>query len=87
MPAGYKVPEICSILTILTGKGSCFTQFSTGMAGWLLLIFLIYLHNQLSSIHSIRNGIESKNGWLLLSASFTGKFGLVFVLTLENAFS
>ena len=30
---------------------------------------------------------DSKNGWLLLSASFTAKFGLVFVLTLENAFS
>ena len=41
-------------LTILTGKDWCFsTQFSTGMAGWLLLIFLIYLHNRLSSIHSI----------------------------------
>ena len=25
--------------------------------------------------------IDSKNGWLLLSASFTVKFGLVFVLT------
>ena len=42
-----------SSLTILTGKDWCFTQFSTGMAGWLLLIFLICLHNQLSSIHSI----------------------------------
>ena len=29
--------------------------------------------------------IGSKNEWLLLSASFTAKFGLVFVLTLENA--
>ena len=28
----YKVPGICSILRILTGKGSCFTHFSTGMA-------------------------------------------------------
>ena len=28
--------------------------------------------------------IDSKNEWLLLSASFTGKFRLVFVLTLEN---
>ena len=36
-------------LTILTGKDWCFN----GMAGWLLLIFLIWLHNQLSSIHSI----------------------------------
>ena len=40
-------------LTILTGKDWCFTQFSTGMAGWLLLVFLICLHNQLSSVHSI----------------------------------
>ena len=40
-------------LPILTGKDWCFTQFSTGMAVWLLLIFLICLHNQLSSIHSI----------------------------------
>ena len=30
---------------------------------------------------------NSKNEWLLLSASFAGKFGLVFVLTMENAFS
>ena len=28
----------------------CFIQFSTGMAAWLLLIFFICLHNQLSSI-------------------------------------
>ena len=31
--------------------------------------------------------IDSKNEWLLLSASFTAKIGLVFVLTLENAVS
>ena len=31
--------------------------------------------------------IDSKNEWLLLSGSFTANFGLVFVLTLENAFS
>ena len=31
--------------------------------------------------------MDSKNEWLLLSASFTAKFELVFVLTLENAFS
>ena len=29
--------------------------------------------------------IDSKNEWLLLSASFTTKFSLVLVLTLENA--
>ena len=30
---------------------------------------------------------DSENVWLLLSANFTPKFGLVFVLTLENAIS
>ena len=30
--------------------------------------------------------LNSKNEWLLLSGNFTTKFGLVFVLTLENAF-
>ena len=29
------------------------TQFITRMAAWLLLTFFVYLHNQLSSIHSI----------------------------------
>ena len=71
-------------LTILTGKDWCFIQFSTGVAGQLLLIFLTCLHNQLSSIFSIISAdvfrqIDSKNGWLLLSASFTANFGLVFV--------
>ena len=32
-------------LKILTGKDWCFTQFSTGMAGWLLLIFF-YMFTQ-----------------------------------------
>ena len=31
--------------------------------------------------------IDSKNEWMLLSARFTAKFWLAFVLTLENAFS
>ena len=72
------------------------------MAAWLLLTFFICLHNQLSSMHSILkilhikeyrrlkkviHQIDRKKEWLLLSASFTTKFGLVFALTLENAFS
>ena len=39
--------------TIITGKDWCFTQFSTRMAGQLLLIFFICLHNQLSFINSM----------------------------------
>ena len=30
--------------------------------------------------------VDSKNEWLLLSASFMAKFGLDFVVTLGNAF-
>ena len=33
------------------------------------------------------DSVNSKNEWLLLPASFTAKRRLVFVLTLENAFS
>ena len=67
----------------------CFTQFSTTMAAWLLLTFSISSHNQFSSMMFVKNVIHqigSKNEWLLFTASFTAKFGLI-VLTLENAFS
>ena len=63
--------------------------------GWLLLTFFIYLHNQLSSFNFIivqmsekhDYQVGSKNGWLLLSVTFTAKLELDFVLTFENAFS
>ena len=42
---------------------------------------------QYRCLKNVIDQIDSKNGSLLFSASFTGKFGLVFVLTLENAFS
>ena len=45
------------------------------------------LHYQCKCLKNVIFQIDSENGWLLLSASFTAKFGLVFVLTLENAFS
>ena len=32
------------------------------------------------------NQIDSENEWPLLSARVTAKFGLIFVLTLENTF-
>ena len=44
-------------------------------------------HYQYRCLKNVIHQIDSKNGWLLLSASFTAKFGLAFVLTLENAFS
>ena len=68
------------------------------MAAWLLLTYFIPLRNQLNSINSITRIkeyrclknviclIHSENEWLLLSASFTAKFGLIFVLTLKTLF-
>ena len=44
-------------------------------------------HYQYRCLKNVIHQIDSKNGWLLLSASFTAKFGLVFVLLLEDAFS
>ena len=37
-------------------------------------------------MRNVIHQIDSKNEWLLFSASFTAKFGFPFVLTLENAF-
>ena len=76
-----------------------FIQFSTRMAGWLLLTFFICLHNQLSSntfhyhvlteqmFEKFIHQIDSKNDCWFLPATFTAKLGLVFVLTLANPFS
>ena len=75
-------------LTILTGK-NCFTQFST-RNGWLAASDLFRMLTKSVKLYISNNAINqmnSKNDWLLLSASFTAKLGLVFVLTLENAFS
>ena len=36
---------------------------------------------------NVINQMDSKSEWLLLSAKFTAKLGLVFVLTLGNIFS
>ena len=44
-------------------------------------------HYQYRCVKNVIHQIDSKNGWLLLLASFTAKFGLVCVLTLESAFS
>ena len=40
----------------------------------------------LSFLKNVIHQIDNKNKWLLHPASFTVKFGLVFVLTLGNAF-
>ena len=44
-------------------------------------------HYQNRCLKNVIHQTDSKKGWLLLSASFTAKFRLVFVLTLENAFT
>ena len=87
-----------SFLTIPTWKTCALlnlVQKFNEIQGWLLLMFFICLHNQLSSFNSIIvqmsekrvHQIESKNEWLLFSVTFTAKLELVFVLTVESAFS
>ena len=44
-------------------------------------------HYQYGCLKNVIHQIDSKNAWLLLSASFAAKFGLIFVLALGNAFS
>ena len=48
---------------------------------------LYYTYKEYRCLENVIHQIDSKNEWLLLPPSFTAKFGLVFVLTLENAFS
>ena len=48
---------------------------------------LYYTYKEYTCLENVIHQIDSKNEWLLLPPSFTAKFGLVFVLTLENAFS
>ena len=65
--------------------------------GWLAASDLFYMftpaikfytfHYQYRCLKIVIHQIGSQNGWLLFSASFTAKFGLVFVSALENAFS
>ena len=64
--------------------------------GWLTVSDLFDMFTQSVKFYTFRyqygclknviHQIDSKNGWLLLSASFTAKVGLVFVLTLEKVF-
>ena len=65
------------------------------MNGWLAASDLFHMftqsikfyifHYQYRCLKNVIHQIDSKNRWLLLSASFTAKFGFVFALTLENA--
>ena len=72
----------------------CFTQFSTRNV-WLAASDLLRMFTQTIKFYAFHyrclknviHQIDSENEWLLLSASFTSKLGLLFVLTLENAFS
>ena len=82
-------------LTILTGKRLVFhsIQYRNGCLAafdrfdmFAQSIKFFTLHYQYRCLKNMIHQIDSKNGWLLLSASFTAKFGLVFVLTLENIF-
>ena len=56
---------------------------------FIIIPFYYLLHSIIKyrCLKNVIHQIDSKYEWLLLSASFTAKVGLVFVLALENAFS
>ena len=86
-------------LAILTGKPVFYSvQYKNGWlaASELFDMFtqsikfyytLYYTCKEYRCLENVIHQIDSKNEWLLLPASFSAKFGLVFVLTLENVFS
>ena len=58
-------------------------MFTQSAEFYYAFYYLLYKYRCLQNvIHQI-----DSNEWLLLPASFTAKFGLVFGLALENAFS
>ena len=83
-------------LTILTPKVFMFHSIQYGN-DWLAASDLFDMfaqsikfytfYYQYRFLKNVIHQIGGKNGWLLLSASITAKFGLFFVLTLVNAFS
>ena len=95
---GYHLNS-AKFLTILTRKTVFYSvQYKNGWlaASDLFDVFtqlikfyytLCYNYKKYRCLENVIHQIDSKNEWLLLPASFTATFGLVFVLTLENAFS
>ena len=91
--------KVKGVLTILTGKNCVLLNsvqeccLAASDIFHMLTHSIKFLHIPLSRIIECRclkkviHKIDSKNEWLFLSAGFNAKFGLAFVLTLENAFS
>ena len=78
------------LLTILTGKGLVFHSIqyrNSWLAASDLFICIFTFHYQHRCLENVIHQIDSNSVWLLLSANFTAKFGLVFVLKLEKNIS
>ena len=85
-------------LTTLTWKNLCFTEFSTKIHWNTVLaasdvfhmftqsIKFFLFHLWYRCLKNVIHQIDSENEWLLLSVTFTAKFQLAFVLTIENSF-
>ena len=59
----------------------CVYTFTQSIKFYYILLY--YRYKEYRCLENVIHHID----WLLLPANFTAKFGLVFVLTLENAFS
>ena len=78
----------CVLLNSIQYKNGCLAASDLfHMFIQSLKFYTFHYHILKSTDAYLIHQIDSKNEWLLLSASFTAKFVLVFVLTLENAFS
>ena len=71
---------LCSVQEWLLAASNLFHMFTQSIK-----FYTFHYHSR--CFKNVIHQIDSKNEWLLLSASVTAKFELVFVLTLENAFS
>ena len=65
-------PKTFLTLIILTEKSCILVNSEQGMAGWLLLIFFVCLHNQSSSINSIMT-VKNRNVWKMRFIKLTVK--------------
>ena len=61
--------------------------FLEGESPTLSSIHSIVKYEEFRCLKNVIHQIDSKNEWLVASASFTAKFEFFFALTLENAFS
>ena len=81
-----KTVLLSSVLEWLLGCFLPFLVYCTINQVLYIPLYSIITYYEYRFLKNVIRQIDSKNEWFLLSASFTAKYRLVFVLTLESAF-